>query len=155
MKKGFTLIEVLIVVAIMAAVTTGSVTLLHSSLQASRDTQRKNDLKQYKIALENYATDNNNLYPNFRTGYASGGMCANLLNGKYIQSCIDDPKINKPSYAYYYQSSLDKTRWVLWARLERKTNTAWVYCSNGKSGENPQLVTDLSMGLTDANCPLQ
>jgi prepilin-type N-terminal cleavage/methylation domain-containing protein len=62
MKKGFTLIELIVVMAIIALLLLVGGTSYSSSLKRARDARRKSDLKQIQIALELYKSQNGS-YP--------------------------------------------------------------------------------------------
>ncbi|MFC1656709.1 type II secretion system protein [Patescibacteria group bacterium] len=62
MKKAFTLIEILVVVFIIAILSTLIIINLNSSRAKARDAKRKTDLGGIKTALEIYA-DNYSFYP--------------------------------------------------------------------------------------------
>ena len=149
--KGFTLIELMMTIAIIGAL--GGLILVNfpGSQQRARDTQRKSDLKQYQTALERYANGNNGLYPsrNAATGQpASSVLCPDLnvfLNPDLV--CPEDPK-GTPVYLYQSNgtglASLTATQYVLWAALEKKDGTTTYYfvvCSNGRSGRTPNTTT--------------
>jgi len=61
-KPGFTLLEVLIVTAIIALIASFVVVNITSTKQKSRDVRREQDIKQIQNALNIYAT-NKGLYP--------------------------------------------------------------------------------------------
>lgn len=61
-KKGFTLIELIVVIAIIGLLSTLAVVALGSARQKARDSKRLSDLKQLQTALELYYTDVN-AYP--------------------------------------------------------------------------------------------
>lgn len=157
-RRGFTLIELSVVIGIIAMLITLGVASFRSSQQSARDAQRRSDLKQYQVALENYSTANSSFYPS-RT--ASGGvsaasiLCSDLGN-TFISGCLEDPgKEKDANFTYLYQSDGDggggatALRWVLWARLER-FEQFWVVCSDGRSDETD--VTGFS--VSGGNCPL-
>lgn len=63
-QKGFTLLELLVVIGIIALVLS-AVTISYSSAQGrSRDARRREDLKAMQGALEQYYAANNGVYPN-------------------------------------------------------------------------------------------
>ena len=62
MKKGFTLVELLVVIAIIALLSTLSVVALNSARAKARDARRLSDIKQIRTALEMYF-DSNMAYP--------------------------------------------------------------------------------------------
>lgn len=61
-KTGFTMIEILVVLAIVGAVSTAVVVGFNGSQGRARDAQRKTDLSQIRSAFEEYFNDNN-CYP--------------------------------------------------------------------------------------------
>lgn len=149
MKKGFTLIELVVVISVIAVI----VSLLPVSYKyifnSSRDTVRKNELKQYQIALENYSLANEASYPSStQTVRASVFLCNNL--SLYLQKCPEDAKYSLDnSFSYNYQSSLNGLNWVLWSRLEKEDNV-WVICSDRKAGEK----SFAGFAVVNGVCPL-
>ena len=97
-KKGFTLIEVLIVVMIIAILAVMAMFMLTNNLAKSRDGARKTDLDRLKIAFEEYYGDKNT-YP--------GGNILQNCNGEdlkpYLSSIPCDPHTNRP-YCYVYDA---------------------------------------------------
>ena len=120
---GFTLIELLVVIAIIGILASLALVSYTRSQKQARDTRRKSDLKQYQVALENYANQNNGIYPSI-----SGTGVSNLCTALGLSNCPDDS-----TYPYRYSS--DRTEYVLWAQIEAGSSNYWVVCSNGKSGE--------------------
>ena len=72
MKKGFTLIELMIVIAIMGILIAVGLNTFKTSQMRARDSRRKNDLRQIASALEYYYHDKTT-YP---SSDASGNMYA-------------------------------------------------------------------------------
>ncbi len=125
MKKGFTLIEILVVatiIGLLAAVAAISYTQL---IKQSRDAKRKTELEQVRTALEIYRS-NVGSYPN-------GSIWATTLNVLitpivYLQSLPRDPK--PQTYSYYYSGT--DTDYTLGAFLE----TGGATCVAGQCGNN-------------------
>ncbi len=62
-KKGFTLIEIMVVIAIIGILSAVVLTSLESSKAKARDSNRLGDLKSLSEAVQNYWQDNNYLFP--------------------------------------------------------------------------------------------
>lgn len=62
-KKGFTLVEMLVVISIIGILSSFAVVSLNSARQKARDALRKGDMAQLRTALNLYYDDNNYRYP--------------------------------------------------------------------------------------------
>lgn len=122
---GFTLVELLVIVSILAVIAVLISPMLYTGLKEGRDSKRREDLKQYKVALENYATANRSVYPVAEGTVANVSPCGTLSN--FISSCPE-------GYLYEYLYTSDGAQYILWTQLER-SGKFWALCSNGKSGE--------------------
>ena len=159
MKKlrGFTLIEMLVVISLIGILAALALVSFTSSQKQARDVMRKSDLKQYQTVLESYANMASGFYPSRIAIVAAYGSLCPDLNVKFEPdiSCLEDPKYDVAvpgSPRYYYRSNgtngtASATVYVLWAKLENKTNTYWVVCSNGKNGESASVPSS-------ASCPI-
>lgn len=145
MKKGFTLIEMLVVISIIGILASLTLVSYTGAQKQTRDTERRSDLNQYRNSLENYAAANNGLYPLLATAGTVSSICPNPLNTNFIASCPDDPlSAATPARHYYYQSSGDRSKYILYADLE--TIGYWYICSTGKTATK-----DTTPGIGD--CP--
>lgn len=97
MKKGFTLLELLIVVGLISILVTIGSNLYTYSQKKARDARRASDLENIRVALENYRSNNSSgNYP------ATGNLNA-LVSGGYIPKLPVDPLSN--AFVYYYSAS--------------------------------------------------
>ena len=62
-RKGFTLVEIMIVIAIIALLASIAIPNFVSSRKSANDVTTKATLRTIQTALENYAVDNNGQYP--------------------------------------------------------------------------------------------
>lgn len=154
-KKGFTLIEMLVVIALIGILASLAMISFGNSQKQARDAQRRSDLKQYQTLLESYANEAGGFYPARTTQTTMTTLCSDL-NSQFEPdtSCSFDPKDEDP-YVYYYVTdgtagNDDATRYFFWSRLESPgTTTYWVVCSNGQAGEFLGTISP-----TGANCPI-
>ncbi len=102
-KKGFSLIELLVVATIIIVLTTIGLVSYQIANVRARDTKRKADLEQIRAALEMYRTENG-LYP----------ATKEALETDYIKDLPTDPK----SYTYYYVRNVSTYAYTLDAYLE-------------------------------------
>ena len=102
-KKGFTLIELMVVVAIIGILL--SITLYSISLarENARDKQRVADISQIELALSIYK-EKNREYPTFDDGVKIvPGSALDVALGSLWSGLPDDPK-SSDEYQYYYDS---------------------------------------------------
>lgn len=113
--KGFTLIEILVTISIIALLTMVGLTNFKVANQKARDGRRQGDLEQIKAALELYRTDEGE-YP----GSVTPGATIESATGTiYMNEVPDDPLSTQ---TYYYSSDTDT--YTLCAALELGTSGA-------------------------------
>ncbi|MDP1743656.1 MAG: type II secretion system protein [Candidatus Amesbacteria bacterium] len=132
-KKGFTLIEFMVAMSLVSILSTMAIGNFMGSQKRGRDVRRQSDLNQYRVALENWSSNNQGAYP----------ASTNLLVPDYLASHPTEPQ----GGAYRYSS--DAAIYVLDACVEVQKKLYQI-CSNGKSG-----ITTLDCSVAiDSNCDL-
>ena len=79
-KQGFTIIEVVLVLAIAGLIFLMVFIALPALQRSQRDTQRRDDLARVSTAITQYQTNNNGKVP-MATGYSANTFIANYLGG--------------------------------------------------------------------------
>jgi general secretion pathway protein G len=110
-KRGFTLAELLIVIALMAIMATVALSSFTKSQKKGRDARRKQDLSEIRKALELYYQDNNE-YPDDLDSPLKHLTTENVV---YMVKVPTDPK---SSYSYIYRMVDDGQGFILHAFLE-------------------------------------
>lgn len=157
-KKGFTLVELMVVIAVIGILASVALVSLTGVQRSARDAQRKSDLATYRTALERYYADNQ-VYPGSAsttapdttvssTGiFTAGGA---LVTNNYLPKALLDPQNNvsscKKDTASAVQACLYKfqanattntaTSYVLWTVLENPTTAGGIFYidAKGQSG---------------------
>lgn len=134
-NKGFTLIELVVSMAIIAILAAAGLSSFTTSQIKGRDGRRKSDLTQFSRALELYYNDYGQ-YPTGTNGLimSCGGTCSGACNWGggpfcssrntatiYMQTLPKDP--SSTSRQYYY-SSPDGTTYALYSWLENNNDAA-------------------------------
>jgi len=111
LNKGFTMIELIVVIAILGLLSTVGLVSFRTAQIKGRDAQRKNDLSQIQKALELYSNDHQS-YPDSLP--AAGSSWQDENKTLYMKEIPEDPKFG----AYPYSS--DGSFYLLYARLENE-----------------------------------
>lgn len=134
MKKGFTLIEMLVVISIIGVLTTLVAANINSARSRARDAERKSDIKNITTALRVYYNDKNR-YPETLPSWGSEWSDGNTV---YMQTLPNDPISPAQEYRYIMGTESDLTdtdSFILQACLENKSDTNGVvsegWCPTG------------------------
>lgn len=120
MKRGFTLMELLIVIAIIGILISMSTVAYTSAQKKARDSRRRSDIKATQSGFEQYYADNSGSYPatcSLSTTYMPNGMPT-------------DPKTGVAYTSTTNWYSCSTTAYCVCAALEGETNTT-TNCSGG------------------------
>src|SRR3989344_5858351 len=99
-RSGFTLIEILIVIAIISILSSVAIVGLPKIGGKGRDARRVSGMRQVQTALELYFTKNGN-YPNVSTWTALNNELIDPTRGVGISGIPNDPR-NATPYLYTY-----------------------------------------------------
>jgi prepilin-type N-terminal cleavage/methylation domain-containing protein len=144
LNHGFTLVELLIVMAILALMARFLFALAPGPLRRGRDARRQSDLKQYQTLLEAFASVTRGLYPSRTVLIRPSQMCVGGTdacgsdpNPLAASNCPEDPSTGTYEYRYLSDGTScpnnTATQFVLWAYQE-STARYYIICSNGKTG---------------------
>lgn len=126
-KNHFTLIELLIVVGIIAVLSSVVVAGTSAARAQARDNQRKADLAAYQNALQLYFNDHksyplNNQDCNVEGNCLATQVLASLVNEGYLESLPVDPlNTGDSKYRYSNNSAANGNEYKLYVKLEKDT----------------------------------
>lgn len=136
-QKGFTLIELIVVISIIGILSSLLVANFMNVRQKTRDGVRKKDLEQIRLALETYRIDAGE-YPVFiyaeSPSECTGADSITYGGVVYMEKIPCDPGSEKPKYQYLRNSVL---RYELAACLENSNDQDQnvqddIECESGK-----------------------
>ena len=128
MNKGFTLVELIVVITIMIVITSLGVVSFAGVNKRSRDSRRVADLKKVSIALEIYRQEN---------GYYPASVGA--LVSDYMEEVPADPK---SSSGYDFDLGIGSSySYILYAHMEDAGSTMGTYGGSCGGGCNYMTVS--------------
>lgn len=161
LKKGFTLVELLVVITILGILSSIGLNSFTSSQKKARDAQRKTNLKQIADALETYYNDKGEYPADDDAGSINGcgedaeetcvwgaSSFQNTTTGTVYM--IQLPQDSTLGLSYYYESFTNagvNNQYQLYARLE---NTQDISISKDAS-DNPLVYDNLDCGTKPCN----
>lgn len=138
MKKGFTLVELLIVVGIISALVAMQGFVYVNSQRNARDSRRQTDLENVRAAVEQYRSTNNS-YP---LSLASNPSCASTSGLTFNPSCAANCSLKDVS-SNIYMSPLPSDPKC--QNYSYKYSTTPANCT-GKAGTGEVVCTDYTLG---------
>ncbi len=118
--KGFTLLEMIIVIAILASLVMFMFTSYTAVQRSARDSRRRADLEQIRAAFEQWRSDNSSYPTTLTVDCSSTGGLTNvvgLITNIYLQSIPKDPRCPARSY----KAVISASDYTLGAGLESVT----------------------------------
>ena len=139
MKKGLTILELMIVVSIIAILAVAGLVNYTSQIKKGNDAKRKKDLDQLRLVLEDYYNDNNR-YPALLN-------CGDELS-PWLKNIPCEPGGKK---SYLYETNAGGSYFRIYTRLENEEDRTidQVGCSGGCGPGG-----DYNYGVTSGNIDL-
>lgn len=136
-SRGFTMVELIVIMAIIGGLATVFIARYPATQQRARDTQRETDLAQYRNALQLHYNAKG-VYPDSAVEANLAAICqSELLSEQFASECPDDPLDGKN---YKYKSLNGAQDFYVYAELEQETDDSedttpyYVSTSYGLSG---------------------
>lgn len=150
-KKGFTLIELMIVIAIIAILAAVLVPNFMRAREASRLTACKSNLKNISTAVETYSNDWDGIYPGNTTIQditSSGTKGVNTLASTYIGKTLNCPAGAKP-YRYRLSTDSGAGYWIYCPAVTSDSITATASRKHRKDNRDGGPVFDSATGIKE------
>jgi prepilin-type N-terminal cleavage/methylation domain-containing protein len=151
-KKGFTLIELMIVIAIIAILAAVLVPNFMRAREASRLTACKSNLKNISTAVETYSNDNDGVYPGDTsiTDISSSSTNASLktLAQTYIGKTLNCPAGAKP-YRYQLVTASGAGYWIYCPAVTSGSISATATRKHRKNNQDGGPVFDSATGIQE------
>lgn len=149
MKKGFTMIELLVVISIIGLLAAILLVAYQGARKTARDGKRKADVEMIRSALEMYKADKGYYPPKDQTGWCTvlwgcgsstwyNDVAGALISGGYLSSLPQDPLYINTDKDYFFWH-ISNTQYELFSELETSNtntySTAGCACGRGAAGD--------------------
>ena len=123
MKKGFALIELLVVIGIMGLLSSVVMVGVQTAMTNGRDAQRIKEFDELRKALEMYSVN----YGEYPAGLAEGECIKDVANfstalSPYLAIIPEEPLLDQGRLCYTYFSDADGSGFKIMADLEKSQN---------------------------------
>lgn len=151
--KGFTLIEVLVVIAMISLLVVGLIIAINPTvqLQKTRDGRRKSDIRLIQTALQLYRADQGGYPDSIPNFFATGGRSLvddpSNVQTTYIQNVPKDPLTGTD---YYYDADSPPGGYSIYSCLETKSDPDALTDITIPAAPDPVVDADIISAL---NCP--
>ena len=119
--EGFTLIEILVVITIIALLATIGIGSYSTVTKLSADSRRKADLEDIRAALEMYKANNGSYPKSPASPPTSDTIFQDAASNIYMQKVPKDPK--SPTYIYVINVAVDGTTYTLGTYIENEATS--------------------------------
>lgn len=164
-QSGFTLVELLVVIAVIGILSSIGLVSLNGAREKARDVERKHNLALFRTALLGYYDNYNFEYPTTTTGAPIGSiddageegnifstdLGDNLVVPEYLSSLPTTPS-SDTQFQYWYDANQDGSEYVLYFQLEAGDHEWYWLQDNGSIGTHPTATTHDPTNCEDAAC---
>lgn len=120
-EKGFTFVELLVVITIIAVISAVAMVNFASTNANARDSKRKSDIEQVRAALEICRAESGAYPLTLGTSIVCGGQT-------YLNNVPEDPKEGQAGYGYQY-TYVSATQYTLCALTMEASGATSPYCT--------------------------
>jgi len=136
MKRGFSLIELLVVITIISILTLVTVSQFQNAKKKSNDVARKGDLNSVTKALQMFYADYGYFPSDANPGQINGnwgGQLSDNASTPYVYMKVLPRENYLTSFPYCYKTSVDLKKYALFAQLENTNDSecGHAYICNG------------------------
>ncbi|MDP3093947.1 MAG: type II secretion system protein [bacterium] len=123
--NGFTLVELLVVIAVIGLLASIVLVSMGSAREKARDARRQADIRQIGTAMELYYSDNSEEYLSTAGGVDAVTAIPNPCSATlcYLPAVPKDPKNVTPQQYTWAANSANKQKYCVYAKFESGTNT--------------------------------
>ncbi|OGG61525.1 hypothetical protein A3C87_02645 [Candidatus Kaiserbacteria bacterium RIFCSPHIGHO2_02_FULL_49_34] len=133
--RGFTLIELMVVITIIALLASGVLTALANARAKARDARRADDISALMTGIELYHGDNVHGYPSppgCNESACSVDALAPFLVPKYLEKLPIDPRTSV-YHDYQYIVNSERDSYGILLKFERFLPTNDTFCKRGSN----------------------
>lgn len=150
MKKGFTLLELLVVISIIGMLSSVVMVSLSNAKAKARDAKLKSDFQNVALAMELYRETNNN-YPGVGHWVDYSGIMS-LLVPNYLSTALplttqSNTLYARKDYTLYGCNTGNSSKYAFYIRLEKPTAADLATMSSGDAYDVCMVTANGGMGL--------